>query len=377
MELAIIVKNLNERDLPNMRLVCKRWHLNLPLTVIKSKTYHRLNDLTEVVEWIGKEKIQKLDIAAGRIATNYFALIPGLRELTIHADLFKMMYLSFPFDNKLTKLNVIKRGFELYDKIQITRFTGLQSLYCNSNMNFSHMNKLTNLSSLHWETHYLADYSELTQLSRLTRLHMIDCDDKLLANLTNLQSLYCGCFGIFTDVSISRLVKLTDLEFDMKRVNFLTDVSLDQLTNLTRLVCVENENFTDTSFGKLTKLKHLSLYRSKSLTDNSLAKLTNLEYLCIYNYGFTNASLMLLTKLRELIIFQAPSANVVNGKFLPTLTNLRELTTSIAIENEDIANLTKLEKITFQGEFAKSNEVTAIMIRSGMTQTGCGLYEKL
>jgi len=142
-------------------------------------------------------------------------------------------------------------------------------------------------------------------ISRLTSLTHLDfhenqgVDDKVLENLTKIDSLKLEtcCYGNVTNASVSKLVNLTHLDLTAN-----TDIiAIQNLTNLQILNLDCNDVITDFMLRNITKLMTLILRSTNSqISDSYIKKLTNLTSLdlCynekITNYGIFNLNYILI-----------------------------------------------------------------------------------
>ena len=79
-----------------------------------------------------------------------------------------------------------------------------------------------------------------------------------------------------TQCSIQKLTNLISIDLEENRI--ITDESVKQLTNLTSINLTWNDTITDESVKQLTNLTSINLDHNKTITDESVKQLINLTH---------------------------------------------------------------------------------------------------
>ena len=188
------------------------------------------------------------------------------------------------------------------------------------------------------------DISNLSPLSNLTNLEILDLnsnsisDISALSNLTNLDRLYLRENSISDISALSNLTNLTILNLNS---NSISDISiLSNLTNLTGLGLNSNSISDISILSNLTNLTGLGLGGNSISDISALSNLTNLTGLGLGGNSISDISA--LSNLTNLTILDLNSNSISDISILSNLTNL----TGLGLGGNSISDISALSNLT-------------------------------
>jgi len=337
---------------------------NLPLDVINIiivKAKVKLYDLC-LVNWYFNNYAIKLKVTKSnkyKIPLEILFKLPFIKKINLYdADIQNDFMLKYPHFNtyNLKSIRFKNYGPMLIDE-HFTMMTNLTNLAIQYHNDVT-IKGLCSLQQLKKLSLYNVSFGDdeikiLSQLPNLTNMILpMLVTNKGLLYLTNLLKLNLGCNNIVSDYGLKQLTKLKKLIIDGSG-DRITNDGISTLINLTYISDddeLTNNIITMESISCLTNLKKFNFYILYDFKENSLWYLTNLKKLEIYGGNPSPESLLRLTKLKSLTIYDNQS---IKNETIKQLTYLKKLniSDSTQITHEGFSLLTQLKSLTIPSSF--------------------------
>ena len=324
----------------NFRSYEMNWLLNV--SFIKNMIHHQLCEQIPHVEELTIDRIDQ--IVASLKNVTQLKLSYGLIYNRLHIESL----------TNLHSLKIVSTGqnLEMNSIINLTSLTTLKISHCNNitdkeisylpnliNLCIDHCKNIENLNYLmKLEKLSLCYSNQINDISKLTSLYKLSLEgsDSIihiskLSNLKYLKLKHCRNIGSFN--GLNKLIRLS--------LEYCDDISIRELTNLTKLI-ITNNNLGD--ICPLIKLKKLDINNCQNISN--INHLTNLIDLSITDCHQIN-DISNLLNLRKLLIYYATGINDNSIKHLINLERLQIALTDL-ITNESITHLTNLTKLEIE-----------------------------
>lgn len=218
---------------------------------------------------------------APHIHNSLFTVLTKLTNLSVGNDLDRLGP-SPPLNTKLQQLAIFGDDRPI-QKMDLWKFPELTKLDLVSVTESEGLEKLSSLKILYIQLNARSQklYDTVPLLTNLTELRL-SCSQKplidanhILPSLKLLEKLYlCGA-GI-------------------------SNSTLKEVTSLTNLTIIHNDDISNEGIKQLTNLVKLTLRDCPRISSRGISRLTNLQVLQIFNIGFIDESILNLTKLRAI-----------------------------------------------------------------------------
>lgn len=300
-------------------------------------------------------------------------LLSNLKELTLNSaitsagieNLTSLTSLNLSSNNSITNLGMRNltnlKSISLSNNGKISD-VALMNMKCLETLDLTDYGMITNnaienlttLTTLQLSGYCMLSNDSILKLTNLTDLMILGyhshntgykvarVNEKAIQTLVNLRKLQvssksCGYEGFskLTNLTSLRLSNFRDYECASS-----IDAELRCLTGLT-LLAISNKEVSNVAIQNLTNLRELSVFSNDKVNDDALKKLSLLTFLRA-NQGLSDAGIMHLRLLTFLDISDSPNVSDYSLQHLSFLTHLE---VNEKISDEGITHLTRLSTL--------------------------------